>query len=109
MEQRITLLIKQCFRLSSQYRIAKQRARIEKQDGFYKNNKPKNRVYYKCNICKRLTKSDQIEIDHIKPIGSFTGDFNCFINRVFCSDKNLQVACKPCHKKKTKVERGRNK
>ena len=44
-----------------------------------------------------------IEVDHVVEIGSFTGDWNEYINKMFCDDnlENLQALCVPCHSLKS--------
>jgi 5-methylcytosine-specific restriction endonuclease McrA len=55
---------------------------------------------YRCNHCNKLFALKQVQVDHIVEIGSFA-DWNSYIEKLFCSIDNLQVLCKPCHKKKT--------
>lgn len=45
--------------------------------------------------------SKDFDIDHIKSIGRFT-TWDAYVNKLFCSERNLQLLCKTCHKKKTK-------
>jgi len=56
--------------------------------------------YYRCELCKK--KTPKIKIDHIKQVGDVDEGF---IKRLFCSSKELQGLCDPCHKVKTKAER----
>ena len=80
----------------------KQAARVYIKEGNYKNGKPKKRVYYKCNRCRKNFKTEDVQVDHIDEIGKFTGNWDIYIKRMFCDITNLQVLCKPCHKKKGK-------
>jgi len=69
------------------------------------------RGVYKCIGYKRKSHectTRQIQLDHIKPVievstGHTTWDK--YVNRLFCEEKNFQVLCKPCHKRKTKDDR----
>lgn len=60
--------------------------------------------HYRCAICEELFPSTQVQVDHIKPMGT-TVTWDEFIEGLFCEADNLQVLCKPCHKIKTKKER----
>lgn len=64
-------------------------------------------VSYRCVKCEGLHKIDDINVDHIKAVGSFTSilEFYDFFLRIFCAYSNLQVLCKVCHKRKTKFDR----
>lgn len=64
-------------------------------------------VNYKCECCFSLIKIDQVNVDHIEAVGSFKDirEFYDFFMRIFCSFDNLQVLCKPCHKRKTRFDR----
>jgi hypothetical protein len=49
-----------------------------------------------------------VSVDHISPVVDPTSgfiDWNMFICRLYCETDNLQVLCKDCHDKKTKIER----
>lgn len=77
-----------------------------------KINKKTKRLaqHYKCNGCnKEFTRKD-IEVDHISPVvlDEFI-DWNTYIERLFCEQENLQVLCKPCHKKKSLKENNAGK
>jgi len=102
-------LIKQALRAATlKWHIrneTKQGARVYIKEGEFKNGKPKKRVYYKCKICRGNFKTGDVQVDHIDEIGKFTGDWNDYIERMFCDISNLQVLCKDCHKKKTKKAR----
>jgi 5-methylcytosine-specific restriction endonuclease McrA len=59
--------------------------------------------HYLCAACEETYPSTQVQVDHKEPIGPNLG-WDLFIEALFCEADNLQVLCKPCHKKKTKKE-----
>lgn len=72
----------------------------------YKKNgdlSKRKRVKFKCNACKKLFRQQEVEVDHIKPVGSFNQGWDTVINNMFCEKDNLQVLCKRCHKEKGKA------
>lgn len=109
MDKKTINLIKQGLRSSTlKWHIrneVKQGARTYKKIGLFKNGKPKKKTLYKCNYCKKAFSSKEVQVDHIDAIGKFNGDWNDYIERMFCDIANLQVLCKECHKKKTKENR----
>ena len=57
---------------------------------------------YKCEICEELFTSKEIEVHHKIPVIDKEVGFenwDIYIQRLFCEVENLQVLCKPCHKK----------
>jgi hypothetical protein len=65
-------------------------------------------MHYTCNMCNGDFPSKDVNVDHIDPVvDPATGfvDWNTFIERLFCSEDNLQVLCSKCHTEKTKQER----
>jgi 5-methylcytosine-specific restriction endonuclease McrA len=56
-----------------------------------------------CDSCAtpHLQKDNDLEVDHIKEIGGFKGDWNKIVNSMYCPQKNLQALCFICHQKKT--------
>jgi hypothetical protein len=63
--------------------------------------KKKWKLYWqckKCNCWKRL--ENEVEVDHIIEVGSFNGDWNDLIPRMF-DLQNQQVLCIKCHQIKT--------
>jgi 5-methylcytosine-specific restriction endonuclease McrA len=63
--------------------------------------------HYRCAICQGDFPSAMVEVDHITPVVSTTKgwtSWDSFIDNLFCDASNLQVICKTCHKKKTKLE-----
>jgi 5-methylcytosine-specific restriction endonuclease McrA len=78
------------------------KARKKVQEGFLKNGKPFYKYFWQCNVCKDWFRdSSSVEVDHIEEIGPYKGDWNDFINRMYCSEDNLQVLCSKCHVAKT--------
>ena len=61
-------------------------------------------VTYQCAKCKkRLFKRNEVDVDHINPVGPFLGSWDHYVAKLFCSKSNLQVLCREiCHKRKTK-------
>lgn len=62
-----------------------------------------------CAKCKKAFSSSQVQVDHIDPvvpIGQSGKDMSLdlILDRLWCDDKNLQVLCTPCHKKKSREE-----
>lgn len=87
-------------------RYARENARVEVPDGFFKNGNPKIKVMYKCNICTKIVDRDQIHIDHIKPVVDIDG-FNTwdeYIKSLYCGLENLQAICEDCHSIKSAKE-----
>jgi 5-methylcytosine-specific restriction endonuclease McrA len=62
--------------------------------------------HYKCAKCKQDFPSKDVTVDHKNPIVGPEGfvSWDLFIERLFCTGKNLQTLCKPCHAIKTKKE-----
>lgn len=68
-----------------------------------KTGQPIYKYHWQCASCRRWTKNEKLmEVDHIIEIGSFNGDWNLYVPRVFCGQDNLQALCVVCHLKKTK-------
>ena len=83
-------------------REAKERARrAYKGDG-------RQKWEYQCNDCKKWYKDKEVQVDHVVPCGSLRcmEDIAPFIERMCCERVDAyQVLCKPCHQKKTNIER----
>ena len=72
----------------------------------YKGKDKRRKWEYQCAECKDWFKSTEIQVDHIKPCGTFKkGYMEQFIINLFCEQEDLQVLCKPCHKIKTQKEK----
>src|SRR3990167_3918303 len=63
---------------------------------------------FKCAKCKKSYCRKSVCVDHIFPVVEIDKGFvtwDIYIERLLgCSTSELQVLCKPCHKKKTKDE-----
>ena len=61
---------------------------------------------YECAQCAKWFEKGQVQVDHILPAVPVAGwdSFDGFISRLFCTYKELQVLCKPCHSAKSKSE-----
>ena len=70
-------------------------------------NKGRQRWEFQCKKCKKWYKQTEVEVDHVTPAGSLKdyADLPPFVEKLFCSSDNLQVLCKPCHKRKTISEK----
>ena len=68
----------------------------------YKNGKDKNVYHYQCAECEYWFRDYEVEVDHIEEVGSFSGNFDDYIHRMYCDVSNLQVMCISCHLRKTK-------
>ncbi len=72
--------------------------------GQRENKKTKRTAkHYLCASCSKLFPQKSVQVDHKIPIGHCE-TWDEFITKLFCEKDNLQVLCKPCHKKKTKKE-----
>ena len=61
--------------------------------------------YFRCEKCKGLV--EKVQIDHIHPfidIKKGWEGYDIFVERLFCSPRNLQAICSLCHHKKTAGE-----
>jgi hypothetical protein len=64
------------------------------------------KFHWQCAHCKQWHKDEkEMEVDHIVEIGSFTGDWNVYMEKLFPRPvkKHLQALCVVCHMKKTKA------
>ena len=99
--------MKDVYRNWPQKGVARDRAKVRVQIGFYKNGNPEYKVKFRCYICEELFEKHEIQIDHVDPVIDPTEgfvDWNTFIERQFCSADNLKCACKPCHSSKSYLE-----
>lgn len=69
----------------------------------YKGPNKRQKFEYQCNMCKQWFAEKNINIDHIKPVGSLksANDLPVFVENLFCEADNLQVLCSGCHDEKT--------
>ena len=81
------------------WRWSKERHEVLRAAHLYKNT-------YKCAQCKNNFDRQHVKVDHIKPvvIKKFWG-WTEYIERLFCTELNLQVLCQNCHNVKSKRER----
>jgi len=71
-----------------------------------------SRGKYECVMCKEagveaLYGPKDINVDHVEPVVSVEDgwvNYDTYINRLFCSDSNFQILCKPCHEIKSYLE-----
>jgi 5-methylcytosine-specific restriction endonuclease McrA len=62
------------------------------------------KFHWQCASCREWSKNAKsVEVDHIEEIGPFNGNWDDYVRRVFCDQKNLQVLCSVCHSKKTLI------
>lgn len=64
--------------------------------------------HYRCNGCKGVFPSSEVQADHINPVidplvGFTTWD--SVIERMFCETEGFQILCKPCHNNKSSAEK----
>ena len=57
---------------------------------------------YLCAMCDNYFDLPFMEVDHIVEIGSFNGNFDEYIRKMYCDQENLQALCTTCHKHKTR-------
>jgi len=68
--------------------------------------------HYKCAGCGEYFVAKQVQVDHKEPVVDTVHGFEdwwTYIVRLYCDSPNLQLLCKPCHKKKTNEERKERK
>ena len=63
--------------------------------------------HFRCVGCQKDYPQKMVEVDHIQPVAGVHGfsTWDEFIAGLFCEKSNLQVLCKPCHSKKSKIEK----
>lgn len=87
---------------------ARKDARVVVDDGFYKNNKPRTKIMYKCQHpeCGKLVDKDHSQIDHKIAVVKTEGFTNWedYVNSLFCELENLWLLCLDCHSLKGEVE-----
>ncbi len=73
--------------------------------GVQRNKKSgRDAKHYRCAACEECFPQSNVQVDHKEPVGQFV-DWNQMVEKLFCEADNLQVLCKPCHKKKSAAER----
>lgn len=62
--------------------------------------------HYICSACGGAFPAKSVVVDHIEPVIPTSGftEWDSVIHRMYCSVENLQVLCKECHRKKSKIE-----
>lgn len=60
---------------------------------------------FKCGHCNASKDRKEVQVDHKVPVGGFQGDWNLYIEKLFCDVSNLEVLCLACHQQKTNKER----
>jgi 5-methylcytosine-specific restriction endonuclease McrA len=71
----------------------------------YKGPNKRQKVEYKCALCKNYFKSTDISVDHITAVGPFTIDsFGEWVKKLFCWKEGLQALCSTCHTQKSSEE-----
>lgn len=65
------------------------------------------RARFKCAACGNQFDKRHVEVDHKNEVGPFKGDWNDFLERMYCDVGNLQVLCVNCHSKKTSTYNAR--
>lgn len=76
------------------------KARERFKNGYFKNGNPRWIWKYRCAECSGYFREEAVEVDHIKEIGGFKGDWNSLILRMY-DEENLQCLCVDCHRFKT--------
>lgn len=67
----------------------------------------KNYRYYPCADCHEYFSRGKLDLDHVEPVvDPSVGfvDWNCYVERSYCSAENMAHRCRPCHRKKSKEE-----
>ena len=89
--------------------IARDMAKVQVQEGFFQNGKPKFGTYFICADCERQGikthwKQELTQMDHRNPVISvdgFSGDWNKPILSLFCDPVEYQCLCLDHHQEKT--------
>lgn len=69
--------------------------------------KTRQKWEYQCAICERWFPDKETHVDHIVPVGTLKcfEDLPGFVERLFCEQSGLRVACKTCHQDVTNEQR----
>lgn len=97
--------------------IARDMAKVQVQEGFFQNGKPKFVTYYICAECERQGikahwKKEETAMDHINPVvdvKGFNGDWNTVILSLYCQPLGYQCLCHDHHQTKTNGENVKRK
>lgn len=78
------------------------------------DNRPRVKKWSICFTCKKLVPKYKMVVDHILPVIRTDESFeelslDLVIDRMWCSEDNLQPICPDCHDIKTKGERNERK
>jgi len=101
--QRIRSHMRRCFMYWYPLKEAKNAARRKNQS----ENK-RMKWEYQCAHCKQWYKGDDVQVDHVTPVGSLKDlrDLPIFVKKLAAEGvESYQVLCKPCHKVVTAEER----
>jgi 5-methylcytosine-specific restriction endonuclease McrA len=74
----------------------------------YTGSDKRTKWEYQCNNCKQWFKRKDVQVDHIKDVGTLRKkeDLPGFVERLFfVEDKDLQFLCSECHKAKNNKNR----
>ena len=79
------------------------RHRRQRPNGFTLKGKPKFLWEHPCDSCGQwfLMKDNLLQVDHIEDVGTFDGNFQVYVMKMYCDPSNLQNLCKLCHDRKT--------
>ena len=84
----------------------------EKARRIYEGPNKRQKWEYQCAACKKWFKGNEVQVDHVTPVGSLNSleDLPGFVERLSSEDpSNYQVLCKTCHSQKSKEETLRRK
>lgn len=81
--------------------------KLEEQKTKYTGTDKRIKWLYKCEICAKLVKRSEIEVDHITNCGGMNSYEKLvpWCQKAFVEKEGFQVICKSCHKIKTAEER----
>ena len=73
----------------------------------YKGKNKRQKWEYLCAECKNWHMGKNVNVDHITPAGTLkcAEDLPGFVERLFCEVDGLQILCRTCHDKKTKIDK----
>ena len=88
-------------------KAARDLAKVQVEDGTFKNGNTKYKTMYQCASCKHAFERQDTHMDHREPVVDIeTGfvDWNTYIARLFVEVDGYQCLCKGCHDMKTLIE-----